>query len=70
MSAVRSSRGDREPSPRRQRGTLDRVKELARVRDTEPAKFPSAYAKLRETVPDLDHLLTLFKPPSSSLRSP
>ncbi|CAN0553559.1 unnamed protein product, partial [Ectocarpus sp. 12 AP-2014] len=62
MSASRS-RGKRDTSPPR-RGTLDLVRELARLRDREPTRFPAAYLDLKETVPDLDHLLKVFAPPA------
>ncbi|CAN0062697.1 unnamed protein product [Ectocarpus fasciculatus] len=62
MSASRG-RGKRDTSPPR-RGTLDLVRELARLRDREPTRFPAAYLDLKETVPDLDHLLKVFAPPA------
>ncbi|CAM9775598.1 unnamed protein product, partial [Ectocarpus sp. 4 AP-2014] len=62
MSASRR-RGKRDTSPPR-RGTLDLVRELARLRDREPTRFPAAYLDLKETVPDLDHLLKVFAPPA------
>ncbi|CBN79178.1 Similar to tubulin, gamma complex associated protein 2 [Ectocarpus siliculosus] len=45
MSASRS-RGKRDTSPPR-RGTLDLVRELARLRDQEPTRFPAAYLDLK-----------------------
>lgn len=48
MSALRSSRGDRESSPPRTEGIYyELVKDLARVRDTDPAKYPAAHEKLK-----------------------
>lgn len=46
-SSLRSGKGNREVSPPRRTSTVDLVKDLARLRDADPAKFPSAYAKLK-----------------------
>lgn len=47
MSSLGSGpRGNRDASPPR-RGTLDLVRELARLRATEPARFPAAYDELK-----------------------
>ncbi|CAM9519413.1 unnamed protein product, partial [Scytosiphon promiscuus] len=70
MSTLSSSpRGNRDASPPRL-GILDLVRDLARLRETEPARFPAAYDELKETVGDLDHLLKVFDPPPSSPLTP